>query len=164
MAGARAARECSVGTPHGSQDRRAIVGPRSDARGTPPTAARARHRRPPFRLATGDGAAGESSRMADRGGARRVPPAHRTLEGDGHYYRHCARGARHGESPPVTAVIVLAKSPSPGRVKTRLCPPYTPVQAADVAAAALEDTLAAVAASTAERRVLALDGELGAWL
>jgi len=64
----------------------------------------------------------------------------------------------------VTAVIVLAKSPSPGRVKTRLCPPYTPAQAAVVAAAALEDTLAAVAASTAERRVLALDGELGAWL
>jgi glycosyltransferase A (GT-A) superfamily protein (DUF2064 family) len=33
-------------------------------------------------------------------------------------------------------LIVLAKSPVPGRVKTRLCPPATPRQAADLAAAA----------------------------
>ncbi|HEV7861552.1 MAG TPA: DUF2064 domain-containing protein [Acidimicrobiia bacterium] len=61
-------------------------------------------------------------------------------------------------------VIVMAKSPRPGRVKTRLCPPCTPEEAAEVAAAALADTLAAVAACGAARKVLALDGEPGAWL
>ena len=38
-------------------------------------------------------------------------------------------------------LLVLAKAPVPGRVKTRLCPPCTPEQAAAVAAAALADTL-----------------------
>ncbi|MFI6074070.1 DUF2064 domain-containing protein [Actinoplanes sp. NPDC051343] len=55
-------------------------------------------------------------------------------------------------------VIVLAKAPVPGRVKTRLCPPCTPAQAALVAAAALADTLDVVAASRAGRRILAVDG------
>src|SRR5258708_6967767 len=58
----------------------------------------------------------------------------------------------------------MAKSPVPGRVKTRLCPPCTPAEAADVAAAALADTLDAVAASRARRKVLALDGAPGPWL
>ena len=61
-------------------------------------------------------------------------------------------------------VIVMAKSPRPGRVKTRLCPPCTAVEAAAVAAAALADTLDAVAASGAARKVLALDGPPGPWL
>jgi hypothetical protein len=55
-------------------------------------------------------------------------------------------------------VIVLAKAPVAGRVKTRLCPPCTPSQAAAVAAAALADTLDVVGASRAGRRVLAIDG------
>jgi rSAM/selenodomain-associated transferase 1 len=59
---------------------------------------------------------------------------------------------------------VIARAPSPGRSKTRLCPPCTPEQAADLARAALEDTLAAVAATPADRRVLALDGSPGNWL
>ncbi|GIG56831.1 glycosyl transferase [Longispora fulva] len=41
-------------------------------------------------------------------------------------------------------ITVVAKQPVPGRVKTRLCPPCTPRQAADLAAAALRDTLDAV--------------------
>lgn len=41
-------------------------------------------------------------------------------------------------------LTVIAKEPRPGFVKTRLCPPCTPEQAADVAAAALLDTLDAV--------------------
>ena len=61
-------------------------------------------------------------------------------------------------------VIVMAKAPRPGRVKTRLCPPYTAEEAAAVAAAALADTLDAVAASEAVRKVLALDGPPGPWL
>jgi uncharacterized protein len=61
-------------------------------------------------------------------------------------------------------VMVMAKAPVPGKVKTRLCPPYTAVEAAAVAEAALADTLEAVAACGAARRVVALDGEPGPWL
>lgn len=61
------------------------------------------------------------------------------------------------------ALAVIAKEPVPGRVKTRLCPPYTPEQAAALAAAALEDTLDAVAGTRAERRVLVLDGDPTTW-
>ena len=60
------------------------------------------------------------------------------------------------------ALIVLAKAPRAGRVKTRLCPPCTPAEAAELARAALLDTLAA--APPAGRRVLVLDGEPGPWL
>ncbi|MEU8187655.1 TIGR04282 family arsenosugar biosynthesis glycosyltransferase [Micromonospora carbonacea] len=56
-------------------------------------------------------------------------------------------------------VLVLAKTPQPGRVKTRLCPPCTPEQAARVAAAALADTLDTVAAATAGARILVVDGD-----
>ena len=56
-------------------------------------------------------------------------------------------------------VLVLAKQPQAGRVKTRLCPPFTPQGAADVAAAALEDTLDVVRSVPVARRVLVLDGE-----
>ena len=61
-------------------------------------------------------------------------------------------------------ILVLAKSPVPGRVKTRLCPPLSLDQAAAVAEAALTDTLTAVLASSAHECVLALDGEPGTWL
>jgi rSAM/selenodomain-associated transferase 1 len=61
-------------------------------------------------------------------------------------------------------VLVMAKEPRPGRVKTRLCPPCSPEEAAAVAEAALADTLAAVAACSADRKVLALDGQPGPWL
>jgi rSAM/selenodomain-associated transferase 1 len=55
-------------------------------------------------------------------------------------------------------LVVLAKAPRPGRVKTRLCPPCTPETAARVAAAALADTVAAVTAAPAVRRTLVVDG------
>jgi hypothetical protein len=57
-------------------------------------------------------------------------------------------------------LLVLAKAPVPGRVKTRLCPPCTPDQAAAVAAAALADTLAATAGAVAGGTVLALEGRM----
>jgi hypothetical protein len=57
------------------------------------------------------------------------------------------------------AFIVLAKAPEPGRSKTRLSPPCTPEQAAELAAAALVDTLAAADAAATGRRVVALDGD-----
>ncbi|MFI8420844.1 DUF2064 domain-containing protein [Streptomyces sp. NPDC085479] len=64
----------------------------------------------------------------------------------------------------MTALLVIAKEPLPGRVKTRLTPPFTPPQAAALAEAALTDTLAAAARVQADRHVLVLDGEPGAWL
>jgi glycosyltransferase A (GT-A) superfamily protein (DUF2064 family) len=61
-------------------------------------------------------------------------------------------------------LVVLAKAPVPGRVKTRLCPPCSPAEAAALAAAALADTLAAAVATGADRVVVALDGPPGEWL
>ncbi len=64
----------------------------------------------------------------------------------------------------MSTLVVIAKAPREGRVKTRLCPPCTPAQAASLAQAALADTLAAVVATPCDRRLLALDGEPGPWL
>ncbi|MGW7264259.1 TIGR04282 family arsenosugar biosynthesis glycosyltransferase [Streptomyces sp. NPDC054842] len=63
-----------------------------------------------------------------------------------------------------TTLLVIAKEPRPGRVKTRLTPPFTPEEAAALAEAALADTLDAVLAAPARRRVLVLDGAPGRWL
>ena len=64
----------------------------------------------------------------------------------------------------MTAIAVIAKAPVAGRSKTRLTPPCSAEQAAALATAALVDTLAAVAATPAARRVVVLDGTPGAWL
>jgi glycosyltransferase A (GT-A) superfamily protein (DUF2064 family) len=70
----------------------------------------------------------------------------------------------------VVTVLVVAKEPVPGRVKTRLTPPFTPAQAACVAEAAIGDTLAAVDGLRRfpglgpVRPVLVLDGAVGPWL
>jgi rSAM/selenodomain-associated transferase 1 len=73
--------------------------------------------------------------------------------------------ARQGAPAAIAAqFLVIAKEPVPGRVKTRLTPPFTPDEAALLAEAALTDTLAAVASTPAARRVLALDGRPGDWL
>ena len=137
-----------------------------DAGRAPGAAAGAGDRGPALRLAAGDGAARRRGGLADRRGHRRVPAAGGPLEGDGDRPRHAARGARHGGGPRVSAtLLVIAKEPVPGRVKTRLCPPCTPAEAAALAAAALADTLAAAdAAARGGRRVLALDGRPGQWL
>ncbi len=54
----------------------------------------------------------------------------------------------------------MTKAPLPGQVKTRLCPPMTPEQAAALARACLLDTVAAVTAAHVRRRLLAVSGEL----
>ncbi|ONI86256.1 glycosyltransferase involved in cell wall biogenesis [Saccharothrix sp. ALI-22-I] len=59
------------------------------------------------------------------------------------------------------SLLVVAKAPVPGLAKTRLCPPATPEEAADVAAAALLDTLDAVLGTPHVRPVVALTGDLG---
>lgn len=58
------------------------------------------------------------------------------------------------------ALLVVAKAPVAGQAKTRLTPPLSAQAAAQVAAAALLDTLAAVAQCPVERRVVALTGVL----
>jgi len=68
------------------------------------------------------------------------------------------------EPDPAATLLVIAKQPLPGRVKTRLVPPCTYEQAAALAEAALADTLRAVLAAPAARRILVLDGEPGPWL
>ncbi|OBI86530.1 DUF2064 domain-containing protein [Mycobacterium sp. 1245805.9] len=62
---------------------------------------------------------------------------------------------------PVT-ILVVAKAPEPGRAKTRLAATVGDGVAADIAAAALLDTLDAVAAAPVAGRVVALTGDLGA--
>ncbi|MEU5778518.1 DUF2064 domain-containing protein [Streptomyces venezuelae] len=64
----------------------------------------------------------------------------------------------------MTTLLVIAKAPLPGRVKTRLTPPFSPHEAARLAEAALVDSVRAVAATPARRRVLVLDGTPGPWL
>jgi len=61
-------------------------------------------------------------------------------------------------------LVIIAKSPLPGRVKTRLCPPCTHQEAAVLAEAALADTLGTLAAVPARRHIIALDGPTGPWL
>jgi glycosyltransferase A (GT-A) superfamily protein (DUF2064 family) len=61
-------------------------------------------------------------------------------------------------------IVVMAKAPVAGRVKTRLSPPLTMQQAAELAEAALVDTLEAALACGADGVVLALDGQPGPWL
>ena len=61
-------------------------------------------------------------------------------------------------------LMVIAKEPVPGAVKTRLCPPCTPGQAAGLAEAALRDTLAAMAGARTPRRLMVLDGNPPGWL
>jgi uncharacterized protein len=57
-------------------------------------------------------------------------------------------------------VLVVAKAPVPGQAKTRLAASVGDRAAADIAAAALLDTLDAVAAANVVARVVALTGDL----
>ncbi|MER7727467.1 DUF2064 domain-containing protein [Streptomyces sp. NPDC096323] len=63
-----------------------------------------------------------------------------------------------------TTLLVIAKEPLPGRVKTRLTPPFSPTEAARLAEAALADTLHTIRALPAARRVVVLEGRPGPWL
>jgi uncharacterized protein len=61
-------------------------------------------------------------------------------------------------------VMVICKQPLPGRVKTRMCPPLSAVQACELAAAALADTFAACSAVPARRHVAVCDGDPVGWV
>ncbi|MGO4442012.1 DUF2064 domain-containing protein [Mycobacterium sp. 2YAF39] len=60
------------------------------------------------------------------------------------------------------AALVVAKAPVPGLAKTRLAAAIGDRAAADIAAAALLDTLDAVAAAPVQQRVVAMTGDLDA--
>lgn len=64
-------------------------------------------------------------------------------------------------APTARSLIVIAKEPEPGRVKTRLHAEFSPDEAADLAAAALRDTLRAAAACRVPTRVLCWVGGAG---
>src|SRR5919198_6472006 len=132
-------------------------------------------------MAAGDGAAGGGRRLAGARGARRLRAADRTVQGHRHagWDRASRRGHAVGpaRAPPAgcdvtrdaaacarTQLLVMAKQPVPGRVKTRLASRYGCDGAAQLANAALLDTLDAVLASRWARRVLVLDGSPGSWL
>lgn len=70
--------------------------------------------------------------------------------------RHLERKTR---GVPLTTLVLIAKEPLAGRVKTRLNPPLTLEQAAQLAAAAIADTVAAIETLPVARRVLLFDGE-----
>jgi uncharacterized protein len=55
-------------------------------------------------------------------------------------------------------ILVIAKQPSAGQAATRRCPPWDSDQAAEVAQAALADTLDAAGATRAMRHTLVLSG------
>ena len=58
----------------------------------------------------------------------------------------------------MTTIVLIAKEPLPGKAKTRLHPALTLEQAAGIAAASIDDTLAALQSVPATRRILAFDG------
>lgn len=60
----------------------------------------------------------------------------------------------------MTTIVLMAKECRPGRVKTRLHPPFTLEQAALIAEASLLDTIATVTELPVDRRVLCLDGDV----
>ncbi|MEY2849326.1 MAG: hypothetical protein RI885_1993 [Actinomycetota bacterium] len=60
----------------------------------------------------------------------------------------------------MTTLVLIAKETVAGRVKTRLNPPFSYEQAAELAAAALADSLAAAESVPAERRILLFEGNL----
>ncbi|HEY2044790.1 MAG TPA: DUF2064 domain-containing protein [Jatrophihabitans sp.] len=61
----------------------------------------------------------------------------------------------------IQTVVVIAKRPVPGKVKTRLIGQFTAEQACDLAAAALQDTLDAAETMPCATRVLLLSGRSG---
>jgi len=55
------------------------------------------------------------------------------------------------------AVLLMAKAPVPGRVKTRLCPPLSPAEAARLYSCMLQDTAEEIASLAGSGRYLFLD-------
>src|SRR6478672_3319507 len=111
--------------------------------------------RPPIRLPAGTARASGSSGVARRRTRRRVRSAHRRqVEGQrlGPWEFHCGAGLLAGDLMIPVVVLVVAKAPVPGQAKTRLAAGVGDQAAAEIAAAALLDTLDAVAAAPVAER------------
>ncbi len=83
-----------------------------------------------------------------------------TQEGDAVNRRPATQVVNQGTG----TLIVMAKSPVAGEVKTRLTTGFTPAQAAALAQACLRDTLDTVVATPASRRVVAWEGVRRSWV
>ena len=124
-------------------------------------------RGPEVRLPGGADAEGHARRLADRRARRLLPPPRRRdpLQGVRLGPGHAPDGARllaGARDEPRPHCLVVAKAPVPGLAKTRLGAEVGMAAAADLAAAALLDTLDACARAFATgRRHVALTGDLG---
>src|SRR6185436_4811190 len=109
--------------------------------------------------------AGRGGRLALRGARHRLPPegSRNAIEGVRFTPRHdpCRPRLRASAVMNRAVVLVVAKAPVAGRAKTRLGREVGMKRAADLAAAALLDTVQACAAAYGpERCHLSLDGVL----
>lgn len=69
-----------------------------------------------------------------------------------------------GPVEPARTLVLLAKEPVAGRVKTRLHSEFSPTESAALARACLKDTFDAMSGAPAVHRVVALDGAGGPWI
>jgi glycosyltransferase A (GT-A) superfamily protein (DUF2064 family) len=70
------------------------------------------------------------------------------------------RNHTSGPTDASSCVVVMAKNPVPGRVKTRLSPEYSPYQAACIHAAMLDCVLNRLMKYLPGRHLLALDDQI----
>ena len=98
-----------------------------------------------------------------RRGAGRLPAARRRrVEGFGQSARLAAGRVAHGADRDAMSeprVLVTAKAPRPGWVKTRLCPPFGLATAARIAGALLDDSLRAARTADPGAGLLAPAGD-----
>jgi glycosyltransferase A (GT-A) superfamily protein (DUF2064 family) len=64
----------------------------------------------------------------------------------------------------IRTLVVIAKQPVPGRVKTRLIGACSPAEAAELAGCAVADTLGALQGFPCNNKVMLLDGKPDGWL
>ena len=121
-------------------------------------------RRSGYPLETVLSASAAGMRIEERDVAYRPRAGRSKVTGTLRGTRQAIHDMRRVLAAPQPTLLVLAKSPRPGRVKTRLTPVCTPEQAARLAEAALSDTLGVLGRVPAGRRVLVLDGSPGRWL
>lgn len=63
-----------------------------------------------------------------------------------------------GNLSPLVTLVIIAKEPRAGHTKTRLSPPLSLTEAADLAAACIDDTIAATSRVRAAQRILYFQG------
>ncbi len=170
----RLAAPCPPGQPcaHGRSEAThltSVTRPRSYAGGPATGSDCPRNQGSAIRVAARDGPACARFGLERLGGRCRLPGPFRAFEGDRHRTWNGPGYWGHGGSPQMTPlrpiaqangaaalrevqIVVIAKEPLSGTVKTRLCPPLTSAEAAAVAASSLADTLDVVVRSDCRAR------------